>query len=203
MAESYSFVWMSCISDSIIRDVLRRSRSNCAACQSGMSSPALHKHEILSLLEKIQEHFEETRLYMIGIIPKLYDQFQHLLPHSPDPAKDREMYHESARCFLLSATANSIFYGQYVTGVTDQITREAFKPVRRCKRPRTIPKSQPDQSCATNHVQPIMPTRPIMFDQSCSKSDVSQSCPKSEFDQLCEDLQLATADMVDINSQLL
>ena len=200
MAESFSFIWMSCISDSLIRDVLRRSRSNCAACQSDMSAPALHKHEILSLLEKIQEHFEETRLYMIGIIPKLYDQFQHLLPHSPDLVKDKETYQESAKYFLLSATANSIFYGQYITGVTDQITREAFKPVRRCKRPRKSP--QLDQSCPKTD----FPQNEVS--QSCPKIDlpkneVGQSCPKSDFDQLCEDLQLATADMVDINTQLL
>ena len=136
MADSFSNVWFACLSDSLVRDVLRRSKAKCAGCQSGMSSPMLHRHETQNLLEKLEENFEEARIYNTGIIPKLYEQFQHLLPHSTDLAKDKQIYHESANCFLLTVTARSIFYGQYINGNTDKITRDAFKPVRRCKRPK-------------------------------------------------------------------
>ena len=136
MADSFSYVWMACLSDSLARDVLRRARAKCAGCQSGMSSPMLHKHETQNLLEKFEENFEEARLYTIGIIPKLYNQFQHLLPHSTDLEKDKQVYEESANCFLLAATSRSIYYGQFVNGATDKITRDAFKPIRRTKRPR-------------------------------------------------------------------
>ena len=136
MADSFSNVWFACLSDSLVRDVLRRSKAKCAGCQSSMSSPLLHRHETMNLLEKLEENFEEARIYNTGIISKLYEQFQHLLPHSTDLAKDKQIYHESANCFLLTVTARSIFYGQYINGNTDKITRDAFKPVRRCKRPK-------------------------------------------------------------------
>ena len=136
MADSFSYVWMACLSDSLVRDVIRRSKAKCAGCQSGMSSPILHKHETQNLLEKLNENFEEARIYNMGTISKLYERFQHLLPHSTDLTKDKEVYHESANYFLMTATAHSIFYGQYINGNTDNITRDAFKPVRRSKRPK-------------------------------------------------------------------
>ena len=124
--------WIACICDSIVRDVIRRSHTKCAGCQSSMSSPLLHRHETQGLLEKLDENFEETRIYMIGIIPKLYEQFQHLI--STDAEKDRETFYEAAKCFLLSATSRSIFYGQFVNAAYDETIRDAFKPKRRYKR---------------------------------------------------------------------
>ena len=115
----------------------------------------MHKHEAQSLLEKMEENFEEARIYLIGVLPKLYQQFQHLLAHSTDLQKDEATYLECAHYFIRTSTARSIYFGQFVNGHTDQLTREAFKPIRRTKKVKKLtPFEQLVEDLELEHVVP-------------------------------------------------
>ena len=144
-----------------------------------MASPMLHKHEAQSLLDKVDENFEEARIYLIGILPRLYKQFQHILNHSNDAQRDEAHYLESARYFIQSSTARSIYFGQFTDGTLDQMTREAFKPIRRSKRVKTEQVEPPLEQLVEERVKAL------------NALEQQKAVIKTPFEQLVEDLQLS------------
>ena len=65
---------------------------------------------------------------MLTSIPQLYEQFQRKLPHSNDLEKDQELYTFNARHFLISITADALYYGRFISDTNDSFIDEAFKP---------------------------------------------------------------------------
>ena len=127
-------VWIAFITDSVARDVIKRSIKKCPGCKSKLGSPLLHLHEQQSLLDKLEAYFSETQGYLLKNLNQLYDQFKDYLQHSDDLNKDRECYLDAARNFLLYSTSHSIIYGMFVNAVSDQTVKQVYSRKRKAKK---------------------------------------------------------------------
>ena len=78
---------------------------------------------------------------MLTKIPVLYSQFEKKVPHSDDLSKDENIYCGVARTFLVTCTAETVYYGRYITETTDSYIAEAFevvKPKKKRTRDKTV-----------------------------------------------------------------
>ena len=129
----YNDFWIGFLAEQIARQAVEMSLIKCVGCQDNMHSPLLHSHHQLSLLDKLRRHFEEIRGSVLPTINALYEQFKNKLPHSDDPDKDMEIYLKNGRFFLISATADALYYGRYLTEMNDFYINEGFKSVKKRK----------------------------------------------------------------------
>ena len=129
----YSDVWIGFISENIVRQVVQLAKLRCPGCDDKLSSPLLHLHEQLSLLDKLRNYFEEVRGTLLPTLPELYDMFQDKLPHSDDLSRDKDCYVSIAHNFLLTIGADSLYYGRYLSNLNDGYINEAFKVQRKRK----------------------------------------------------------------------
>ena len=118
--------WVAFLCESIVRRACQKTLENCPACKSKLKSPILHLHEQLALLEKIKIYFEEIRGAILHDISKYYDCMSSNLPHSDDKKKDKLLYINIGRNFLITATADSIYYGRFVDEHNDCYIDEQF-----------------------------------------------------------------------------
>lgn len=127
----YNDNWIAFLTETIIRKVVDLAKMRCPACSDKINSPLLHLHEQLSLLEKTRTYFEEIRGNILPTINELYGQFKHKLPHSNDSAQDEVCYIENGRQFLLTITADALYYGRYLNEMNDSYINEAFRIEKR------------------------------------------------------------------------
>ena len=120
-----SELWMAWLTNTIVVKSLQLSKGRCPACKDNLSSPMLHYHIQLSLLDKMRCYFEETRGPMIQSIEQCFDDFAAQIGLKEDGSN----YYFLGQTFLLMATAESLYYGRYVN---EEIENELF------------PKAQPD-----------------------------------------------------------
>ena len=118
--------WLGFLSEQMVRQCVQMAKLKCPACSDKLYSPALHLHQQLSLLDKMKIHFEEVRGTLLSSIDALYSQFEDKLPHSHDLEKDRLIYCNNARVFLLTAASETIYYGRYINDMNDSFINEAF-----------------------------------------------------------------------------
>ena len=78
-------------------------------------------------------YFEEVRGLLLPAVEDLYNLIDQKLPHSPDPAKDREIYCSSATLFLTTANPESVYWGRYVDESTDSFIH-SLMPISRKKK---------------------------------------------------------------------
>lgn len=119
--------WLGYLTENIIRKSVERIENECNGCRDGMKSAILHLHEQLSLLDKIKTNFEYIRAEMLKELPIYYLTFEKKLPHSDDLAKDKNIFCAVARTFLITCTAETIYYGRYITEDIDAFVQEAFQ----------------------------------------------------------------------------
>ena len=124
MTDYFSNVWIAFLSDNIARDVIKRSSKSCPGCKDKLGSPLLHAHVQDSLLTKLEKHFAESQGFLLKQLEQLYDRFKDHLPHSNDKDKDKEIYIDAARSFILHSTSHSIMYGLYVNPITDDTVKQ-------------------------------------------------------------------------------
>ena len=105
------------LSEKFVRDALKR-------CEEIVL--VVHLHQQMSLLEKSRKHFEEIRGGMLADTTVLYTQFENKLPHSNDSSKDKMIYLNVARHFLLTSNAAVLYYGRFITEGIDSYIAEAF-----------------------------------------------------------------------------
>ena len=132
-SEYFSNVWIAFLTDNVARDVIKRSLRNCPGCKAKLGSPLLHLHEQDSLLRKLETHFDESQGFLLKNLDKLYDQFKDHLQHSDDLKKDRELYINTGRHFLLHSTSHSIIYGLYVNPYTDPVVKQGYSKTSKNK----------------------------------------------------------------------
>ena len=123
----YNDCWLGYLSENIVRECIKKSKKNCSGCIDDMKSSILHLHEQLSLLEKLKKFFEVVRAELLNNILSYYSQFESKLPHSDDKAKDKVIYSNVARHFLITCTAESIYFGRYITEHNDGYIYDGFK----------------------------------------------------------------------------
>ena len=129
----YNDFWIGFLAEHIARQAVEMSLIKCVGCQDKIHSPLLHTHHQLSLLDKLRCHFEEIRGSVLPTINALYEQFKGKLPHSDDLDKDTELYIQNGRFFLISATADVLYYGRYLSEMNDSYINEGFKSAKKRK----------------------------------------------------------------------
>ena len=132
-------VWIGFLCEQLVRQVVQMSILKCPGCEDKLISPLLHLHQQQSLLTKMMYHFEEVRGPMLTSIDSYYEQVSDLLPHSQNLEKDRVIYINTGRMWLLVATTEAVYYGRYVTDMNDTFINRAFK-VKKAKRGDKYPK---------------------------------------------------------------
>ena len=122
----YNDSWLGFLTEAFVQEALCICQKECPGCRDDMKSAILHLHHQLSLFEKLKRHFEQIRGDLLTKIPTFYSQFEMKLPHSDDLTKDKNIYCDVARTYLLTCTAETVYYGRYITDATDSYIAEAF-----------------------------------------------------------------------------
>lgn len=123
----YNDSWLAFLSEAFVRESMSLCMKECSGCKDDMKSAILHLHHQMSLLDKLKLYFEKVRGEMLAKIPMFYLKFEKKLPHSEDLSKDRNIYCEVARSFLMTCTAETLYYGRYITELTDSYVAEAYQ----------------------------------------------------------------------------
>lgn len=127
-------IWLSYLSHVLINKCLQLVKQHCPACTNGLKSPVLHYHMQLGLLDKMKCYFEEIRGSMITDIVKCFECFLNV--YTIDDANENN-YVFIGQTFLLMSTAESVYYGRYITEETDGVLfpkpqPEALKIMNEC-----------------------------------------------------------------------
>ena len=123
--------WVAFLSENIVRQSIKISKDKCPGCKDDMQSPILHLHEQQSLIDKIRNAFEYVRGVILLNIDSYYKQFESKLPCSDDKKKDKIIYCNLARTFLLTATPDSLYFGRYLSVENDSFIAEAFSQAKK------------------------------------------------------------------------
>ena len=118
--------WIAYLCEQIIRQSSQKCISDCPGCNDKLYSPLLHLHEQLSLLDKVRKYFQEIRGSILHDMEFHYTVFENKLPHSDDKKKDKLIYLNIARNFVLTATPDSIYFGRFLDETNDSFIDEAF-----------------------------------------------------------------------------
>ena len=127
----YHDFWIGFLSEQIVRQAVEMALIKCSGCEGKMHSPLLHLHHQLSLLDKLRTYFEEIRGSLLPTIDALYEQFKNKLPHSDNLDKDKEIYINNGRFFLISLTSEALYYGRYLNETNDSYINEGFTVKKR------------------------------------------------------------------------
>ena len=125
--------WVGFLTENVIRKCVLWSLADCPGCQDGMKNDILHQHHQLSLLDKVQKHFEKARGEVLGSLPTLYKIFSLSLPHSPDLKKDALIYCNLGKTFLLTSSPQALYFGRYINSLNDTSISEAMVKVKKAK----------------------------------------------------------------------
>lgn len=123
----YNDSWLGYLTEILVRESMNICQKECPGCRDDMKSAILHLHHQISLLDKLKMYFERIRGEMLTKITTYYSQFEKKLPHSDDLSSDKNIYCGVARTFLITCTAETIYYGRYITESTDSYVAEAFQ----------------------------------------------------------------------------
>ena len=123
--------WIAFLCEHIVQQSLKLSKDNCPGCREDMQSAILHLHEQQSLLEKIRNSFDQVRGIVLLDIDTYYSKFEAKLPHSNDKKKDKIIYCNLARTFLLTTTPDSLYFGRYLSAENDSYIGESFCKVKK------------------------------------------------------------------------
>ncbi len=127
----YNDAWLAYLAECIIRQNIDLCKSQCLGCRDNMSSAILHLHCQLSLLDKLKLNFEQIRAEVLPTINNLYTNMESKLPHSDDIAKDKIIYCNIGRNFLITCTVESLYYGRYITEANDSFIAETLTKVKK------------------------------------------------------------------------
>ena len=116
--------WIGYLADNIIQKCISLSMAECSGCRDGMKSYILHLHNQMSLLMKLQQHFEPVRAETLKLLNELYKTIEMKLPHSDDKKKDMAIYCNIGRTFLITLSPEALYYGRYVNEMNDSFLAE-------------------------------------------------------------------------------
>ena len=69
--------------------------------------------------EKIENHFEVARSFVLTHLGEYYLILTEDLPHTDNLEKDKVCYIHIARAFLITCSPQSLYYGKYVNLIID------------------------------------------------------------------------------------
>ena len=118
--------WIGYLAEIIIRKCSALSTAECSGCKDGMKSDILHLHNQMSLLMKLQHHFEAVRAELLKHLEVLYNVVEPKLPHSNDKKRDKAIYCNLGRVFLITLSPEALYYGRYVNEMNDYFIAEVL-----------------------------------------------------------------------------
>ena len=129
----YNDGWLAYLADRVVQKCVDLSIKECPGCKDGKISPILHLHQQLSLLDKLANYFEQTRTQVLQDIEKLYTQISDKLPHSKDEKQDKIIYCNVGRNFMITCTAQSLYFGRYISDMNDSFIAEVAQKLKKPK----------------------------------------------------------------------
>ena len=123
--------WIAFLSEHIVQQSVKISIDDCPGCQDRLQSSILHLHEQQSLLDKIRNNFVQVRGIILLNIDSFYSKIESKLPHSNDRKKDKIVYCNLARSFLLTATPDSLYFGGIFQQKTIALLQRLFVKQRK------------------------------------------------------------------------
>ena len=133
--------WIGFLAENVIRKCVSKSLAECVGCKDKIKSDLLHLHHQLSLLEKLQHHFDSSRVEVLNSLPYLYKAIEAKLPHSEDKKKDMTIYCDLGRHFLISCSPEALYYGRYINELNDAFIDEVLAESKRSKLKKRPPPS--------------------------------------------------------------
>lgn len=124
--------WLGYLTENVIRKCVSLSLTECSGCKDGMKSDLLHRHNQMSLLMKLQQHFELVRAEMLNSITHYYKEVETKLPHSDDKKKDMAIYCNIGRNFLITSSPEAVYYGRYINEMNDSFIAEIITGGKKC-----------------------------------------------------------------------
>ena len=119
--------WIGYLAENVIQKCVSLSLVECSGCRDNMKCDILHLHNQMSLLMKLQQHFEPVRAEMLNSLNELYKQVEMKLPHSDDKKKDMTIYCNVGRIFLIILSPEALYYGRYVNEMNDSFIAEVIQ----------------------------------------------------------------------------
>jgi hypothetical protein len=111
--------WIGYLTEIVIRKCVALSIASCSGCKDDMQSDLLHLHNQMSLLEKLEHYFEQSRAEVLTSLNALYHSIEANLPHSDDKKKDMGIYINVGKHFLITCSPQALYYGRYVNDLND------------------------------------------------------------------------------------
>ena len=133
--------WIGFLAENVIRKCVLKSLAECVGCKNKIKSDLLHLHHQLSLLEKVQLHFDSSRVEVLNSLPSLYKAIEAKLPHSEDKKKDMVIYCDLGRHFLITCSPEALYYGRYINELNDAFIDEVLTESKRGKLKKRPPPS--------------------------------------------------------------
>ena len=118
--------WIAYIVDNLIKECLTESEDNCLGCKDNKSSAILHHHLQLGLRDKLEYYLYAATIKVDVTLEDYLTLFSSLRKLKLTDL-EKASYITHARKFLKTCTPGSIYYGNYITGVYDEIINKVDK----------------------------------------------------------------------------
>ena len=112
--------WIAYIVDNLVKECLTESKDNCPGCKDGKKSPILHLHLQLGLKDILEFYLHAAIVKVDVLLEDLLMKFVVQLNIKLNEM-DKASYISHGRMFLKTCTPGSIYYGNYVNEVYDDI----------------------------------------------------------------------------------
>ena len=112
--------WIAYIVDNLVKEYLTESKDNCPGCKDGKQSPILHLHLQLGLKDILEFYLHAATVKVDVLLEDLLMKFVVQLNIKLNEM-DKASYISHGRMLLKTCTPGSIYYGNYVNEVYDDI----------------------------------------------------------------------------------
>ena len=112
--------WIAYIVDNLLKKCLTESKDNCPGCKDGKKSPILHLHLQLGLKDILEFYLHAATIKVDVLLEDLLMKFEVQLNIMLNEM-DNASYISHGRMFLKTCTPGSIYYGNYVNEMYDDI----------------------------------------------------------------------------------
>ena len=119
--------------DNLLKECLTESRDNCPGCKYGKKSPILHLHLKLGLKDILEFYLHAATINVDVLLEDLLMKFEVQLNIKLNEM-DNASYISHGRMFLKTCTPGSIYYGNYVNEMYDDIINRPVIKILKCKK---------------------------------------------------------------------
>ena len=125
--------WIAYIVDNLLKECLTESKDNCPGCKDGKKSPILHLHLQLGLKDILEFYLHASTVKVDVLREDLLMKFEVQLNIKLNEM-DTASYISLGQLFMKTCTPGSIYYGNYVNEVYDDIVNKPVKKILKRKK---------------------------------------------------------------------